>query len=272
MAALLRGFVLVAPIAASVAFVHVASGIVPPPEGGALGRIAWWVGLSAAAMVVLVGIDRLTRRLLPLAALLKLALVFPDEAPSRFRTALTAGTTDDLEHRLAEARAGRESDTPAEAAERLLGFVAALSVHDSLTRGHSERVRAYSQMIAKELRLGRADVDRLNWAALLHDVGKLEVPAEILTKPGRPSDDEWQLIRSHPELGARLAEPLRTWLGEWTDAIRDHHERWDGKGYPKGDAGDDISLAGRIVAVADVFDVITSARSYKDSGSAVDAR
>ncbi len=66
-------------------------------------------------------------------------------------------------------------------------------------------MRAYSQMIAKELHLSREEVDRLNWAALLHDVGKLEVPAEILNKEGRPSDEEWQFIRSHPELGARLA-------------------------------------------------------------------
>jgi putative nucleotidyltransferase with HDIG domain len=160
--------------------------------------------------VVLIGIDRVTRRLLPLAALLKLALVFPDEAPSRFRAALSAGTTADLEARLAEARQGVEGETPVEAAQRLLGFVAALSAHDHVTRGHSERVRAYSQMIAKELRLGADEVDRLNWAALLHDIGKLEVPAEILNKPGRPTEEEWQAIRSHPELGARLAAPLRS--------------------------------------------------------------
>src|SRR3954454_9383709 len=272
LAALLRAFVLIAPIAASVAFVHIASSLISPPGGGTLMHVAWWVGLSAAATVVLIGIDRLTRRLLPLTALLKLALVFPDEAPSRFRTALDSGTTEDLERRLEQARAGAATDTPVEAAERLLGFVAALSAHDRITRGHSERVRAYSQMIATELRLSRDEVDRLNWAALLHDVGKLEVPAEILNKAGRPTDEEWQFIRSRPELGARLAEPLRAWLGEWSDAISDHHERWDGKGYPKGTEGDDISLAGRIVAVADVFDVITSARSYKEPGNATAAR
>ena len=127
-------------------------------------------------------------------------------------------------------------------------------------------------MIAKELHLGRDEVDRLNWAALLHDIGKLEVPAEVLNKPGRPTDAGVELIRRHPELGAQLAEPLRAWLGEWTNAISDHHERWDGAGYPSGSAGEQISLAGRIVAVADVFDVITSARSYKDSGNAITAR
>ena len=272
LAALVRALVLLTPIAASIAFVHFASRLVGPPAGSDAALAAWWIGLAACATGVLIGFDRLLRRLLPLAALLKLALVFPDEAPSRFRTALETGTTADLEQRLAAARAGSETAAPVEAAERLRGFVAALSTHDRVTRGHSERVRAYAQLIAKELRLGSDDLDRLNWAALLHDIGKLEVPCEILNKPGRPTDAEWMLIRSHPELGARLAEPLRAWLGGWTDAISDHHERWDGKGYPAALQGDEISLAGRIVAVADVFDVITSARSYKASGSAVDAR
>ena len=271
-AALVRSFALLAPIAASVLFVHVASQIVGAPSGSALRHVVWWIGLSASATAVLIGIDRLTRRLLPLAALLKLALVFPDEAPSRFRTALRAGTTTELEGRLEQAKHGADAGTPVEAAERLLGFVTALSTHDRVTRGHSERVRAYAQMIAKELHLGRAEVDRLNWAALLHDIGKLGVPAEVLNKPGEPTAEEWELIRLHPEHGARLAAPLRTWLGEWTDAVSDHHERWDGSGYPNGTVGEDISLAGRIVAVADVFDVITSARSYKKSGTAITAR
>ena len=126
---------LIAPIAASVAFVHVASQIIGPPSGSALLHVAWWVGLSAGATVVLIGIDRLTRRLLPLAALLKLALVFPDEAPSRFRTALRAGTTAELERRLERAKVHADADTPVEAAERLLGFVAALNAHDHVTRG-----------------------------------------------------------------------------------------------------------------------------------------
>ncbi len=100
LAALLRAFVLLAPIAVSVAFVHIASTLISPPGGSTLMHVAWWIGLSGAATVVLIAIDRLTRRLLPLAALLKLALVFPDEAPSRFRTALDSGTTADLEQRL----------------------------------------------------------------------------------------------------------------------------------------------------------------------------
>ncbi len=159
-----------------------------------------------------------------------------------------------------------------EAAEILLQLVAALDVHDKITRGHSERVRAYSYSLGKQLSLEAAELDRLNWAALLHDVGKLDVSTEILNKPGKPTDEEWEQLRRHPLYGETLVEPLNEWLGTWTDAVGYHHENWDGKGYPRGIAGEEIPLAGRIVAIADVYDVITSARSYKEPASPTEAR
>jgi putative nucleotidyltransferase with HDIG domain len=271
-AACVRAFAFLAPIALSIAFVHIVSRVVPAPTSSWWLFLLWWGLLSGLATGVLVGADRLSRRLLPLAALLKLSLVFPDRAPSRFRTALRAGTVETLEQRIDKASAARRDGGPTEAAERLLELVAALDAHDKLTRGHAERVRAYSQMIADEIRLGKEDRDLLNWAALLHDIGKLGVPSEILTKRGRLSEEEFAAIKRHPELGAELVAPLRSWLGEWVEAVRDHHERWDGKGYPHGRAGDEITLGGRVVAVADVFDVITSARSYKDASSTIEAR
>ena len=118
-------------------------------------------------------------------------------------------------------------------------------------------------MIGEELRLGEADLERLHWAGLLHDVGKLFVPSEILNKPGQLTKDEFDVVKQHPGRGAELCEPIRPWLGEWVDAVGQHHERWDGMGYPSGLAAHEISQAGRIVAVADAFDVMTSARSYK---------
>ena len=148
-------------------------------------RALRWLLIAAAATVVLLAVERLTRRLAPLATLLALSLTFPDRAPPRFRIALRNGSTRQLHDRIAEARRGELGGTPAEAAERVLELVAALSIHDRTTRGHSERVRAYSRMLGEELGLGEVELDRLQWAGLLHDVGKLLIPDAILNKPGR---------------------------------------------------------------------------------------
>jgi hypothetical protein len=271
-AALIRGAAFLIPILASIGFVTIVSRLVSAPTESFWLYLGWWIALTGAATVVLLAVDRLARRLLPLVALYKLSLVFPDNAPSRFRTALKSRSVGTLEERIAAAKRGTSNATPVEAAQQLLSLVAALDTHDPLTRGHSDRVRAYVQMIGEELHLSRHDIDLLNWAALLHDIGKLEVPTEILSKDGRPSDEEWQVLRRHPEAGGAIVAPLREWLGEWIEAVTQHHERWDGKGYPNGMAGEEIALAGRIVAVADVFDVITSARSYKSAADAVAGR
>lgn len=260
------------PVAASVLCAVVVSRVLPAPST-LIGLIGWWVALSLLGIGALWVVDRLARRLLPLAALFKLSLVFPDSAPSRYRVALRSGTTAQLRHRVAEIKAsGHLGDTDPEAAETLLELVGALSVHDRITRGHSERVRAYTQMIGEEMGLSADDLDHLHWAGLVHDVGKLYVAEEILNKDGRLTDVEYDAIKYHPVAGAELCAPLRTWLGPWVDAVGEHHERWDGKGYPAGLACEEISLAARIVSVADVFDVITGARSYKMPKTSVEGR
>jgi hypothetical protein len=268
----LRLFVYLLPIAGSIGFVRLATAVAAVPTGSLWLYLAWWLGISLAATTVVSALYSLTRRLLPLGALLGLSLVFPDEAPSRFRVALASATVESLETRLRLMREASEAPTAQEAAELLLQLVAALDVHDAITRGHAERVRAYSYSLGQALDLRGDDLDRLNWAALLHDIGKLDVSTEILNKPGKPTDEEWEQLKLHPLYGETLVEPLRGWLGEWAEAVGYHHERWDGKGYPRGIAADEIPLAGRIVAIADVFDVITSARSYKQASDAGEAR
>jgi len=191
-------------------------------------------------------------------------MAFPDKAPSRFRVAQRASNVTVLRKRIEEA-AGKGDHDLASASELILSLASALSNHDRKTRGHSERTRAYSDLLAEELKLPEPDRDRLRWAALLHDVGKLDVPVEILNKEGRLDDKEWDIIRSHPVAGMRLVAPIAAWLGPWAMTIEHHHERWDGSGYPYGLIGEEIAYGARIVAVADAYDVITAGRSYQPS-------
>ena len=268
---LVRMVALFVPVAASVAAAAVLSRLVPRPSG--LFRTAgWWLMIAVVSTLVLAAVDRAARRLLPLAALLRLSLLFPDRAPSRFWIAFRAGTTCDLRAQLARAKQHGIDDEPARAAERILELVAAMSRHDRATRGHSERVRAFSDLIVEELRLPQADRDRLRWAALLHDIGKLNVPPRLLNKPDHPNYSEWDTLRRHPEDGARIAAPLAGWLSPWAPAIEEHHERFDGTGYPRGLAGEEINFGARIVAVADVFEVMTAPRAYRRPVSAQAAR
>jgi len=154
----------------------------------------------------------------------------------------------------------------------LLRLVARLDSHDPLLAGHGERVSAYSDLLGKAIGLSESDRESLRWSALIHDAGKLDVSSTILSSSDPPSADDWTEIRTHPGQGWVVVQTLRPWLGDWLLAVSQHHERFDGKGYPGHLAGSDISLAGRIVAIADTFDVITSWRSYKKQSRPEDGR
>ncbi|MEM7339239.1 MAG: HD-GYP domain-containing protein [Actinomycetota bacterium] len=255
------------PIAASFIVTRVTSDLLWRPAG-VMGMLAFILQVATVGSTTALLVDRSMRRFLPLAALFNMTLVFPDRAPSRFGIALRAGSMRKMRELIERQHLRSHQD----AAEFIVTLVASVGRHDRLTRGHTERVRAYSDLIAQELDLPMRDRQLLSWGAMIHDVGKLTVSPDVLNLPGRPDDDQWNQLRGHPGAGANIVAPLANWLAPWHLAASEHHERWDGKGYPNGLAGTDISLAGRIVGVADAYDVITSTRSYKKAMSHEAAR
>ena len=146
--------------------------------------------------------------------------------------------------------------------QSLLGLANAIEAKDPYTRGHSERVGAWSRRIAARLGLPPADVETVGQAGLLHDIGKIGVPEPILRKRGTLDAAEWTVMRRHPVTGAQIVAPFEHLAGA-SVVIRHHHERRDGSGYPDGLTGDSIPLGARIVSVADVFDALTSERPYR---------
>ncbi|GAB4496047.1 MAG: GAF domain-containing protein [Anaerolineales bacterium] len=141
-------------------------------------------------------------------------------------------------------------------------LTAAIDAKDPYTEGHSQRVCDFSVEIAREMDLHPEMIHHIRIGSLLHDVGKIGVPDAILTKPGRLTDEEFSIMKMHPSIGERIMSQVRM-LHTELPAISEHHERLDGRGYPKGLTGEQISLAGRIVATADVFDAMTSDRPYR---------
>jgi putative nucleotidyltransferase with HDIG domain len=242
-----------------------------PPVSGVAGRALTLGAIAVASIVAAAIFERLAKKLVPLSILLRLSLAFPDKAPSRVSVARKAGRVRDLRRWLA-AQQGATNGDATHAASTLLTLLTALGSHDKGTRGHAERVRVFVDMLAEEMDIPPADRDRLRWAALLHDIGKLTVPSDILNKPGRLSSEEWDIVKRHPTEGMRVAGALLAWLGPWSETIEHHHEWYEGSGYPNGISGHDISLGGRIVSVADAFDTITSPRPYKKALSASRAR
>jgi putative nucleotidyltransferase with HDIG domain len=148
--------------------------------------------------------------------------------------------------------------------ETIRTLAAAIDAKDPYTRGHSERVSSYSMAISRHLGLNQEEVFRVHIAAILHDVGKLGIRESILNKPGGLSDEEFEVMRQHPSIGAQIMSPIRM-LKDIIPGIRNHHETWDGTGYPDHLSGEEIPMVARIIGVADTFDAMTTTRPYQQA-------
>lgn len=139
----------------------------------------------------------------------------------------------------------------------------AIDAKDTYTNGHSTRVADYSREIARRLGLSEKEQDDIYMMGLLHDVGKIGVPDAIINKPAKLTDEEYSIIKQHPTMGAEILTNI-TEFPKLSTGARWHHERYDGKGYPDGIAGEEIPLEARIIAIADAYDAMSSRRSYRD--------
>lgn len=153
----------------------------------------------------------------------------------------------------------------------LVSLSKAIDLRDSDTEGHCRRVVEYSLMMGRYLRFSDDELLRLCHGALLHDIGKIGVPDAILHKPGPLTEEEWRVMRTHPELGALLVADVQQ-LERAREVILAHHERFDGKGYPHGLSADAIPLAARVFTIADAFDAMISDRPYRAAMSVPEAR
>ncbi|MDD3051825.1 MAG: response regulator [Candidatus Cloacimonetes bacterium] len=148
----------------------------------------------------------------------------------------------------------------------ILAMVNALEASDKYTRGHSERVTIISLLIARELGIPLSDLKMLRLGSVMHDIGKIGIDHNILNKPDRLEDYEFDVIKKHPDIGSDILRPIH--MSETIqNIVTQHHEKFDGTGYPSGLKGEQISLLARIVSVADTYDAITSKRPYRDAGT-----
>lgn len=141
-------------------------------------------------------------------------------------------------------------------------LIMAIEEKDKYTRGHSHRVAFYASLVAQNMNLSDEEKKKLEYAALLHDVGKIGISEQILNKPGKLNNVEYEIIKTHPSKGVKILEPLK-FLEDLLPIIEAHHERYDGKGYPHGLIHEQIPMLARLIGVCDAYDAMTSERSYR---------
>ena len=175
---------------------------------------------------------------------------------------------EDLQTIVSEERRRRQEAEAAyrELSSSYLGMVRTLAEvcesKDSYTRSHLDRTYQYAMALTRRAAPEYATRAEVGYGFLLHDIGKIGIPDQVLNKPGPLTEEEWALMRMHPVIGENLVKPLK-FLGDAVGVIRSHHERWDGKGYPEGLGGEDIYLPARIFMLADTFDAMTTDRPYR---------
>jgi putative two-component system response regulator len=152
----------------------------------------------------------------------------------------------------------------------LFSLARSIESKDPYTHGHCERLADYSVRLGKQVGLSEEQVTALRRAGIVHDIGKVAVPDAILLKPGRLTEEEWEVVRQHPVVGEGICAPLKSFRVV-LPIIRHHHEKYDGSGYPDGLRGDAIPIGARVLQIVDVFDALTTERPYKKAFSSVDA-
>ena len=212
LAVLVRVTVLLLPAVGAFAGLHLVVDLLYRPPG-TVGLVAWLAQGVLVGTAISMILDRWARRLLPLVALLRMSMVFPDEAPSRFAVALRSGSFRRIEKRVADVNRNGLGEEASQAAVTAIELITVLSEHDRLTRGHTERVRAYADIIAAEMGLSDTERAKLAWGVMLHDIGKVTVPAEVLNKTEPLTDTEWAVLKTHPAAGGRLLAPSRRMVG-----------------------------------------------------------
>ncbi|NMC96746.1 MAG: HD-GYP domain-containing protein, partial [Deltaproteobacteria bacterium] len=153
----------------------------------------------------------------------------------------------------------------------LIALTRAIDAKSPWTAGHSERVTKFAEAIGHNLHFNEDEMRALTISAILHDIGKIAVPEQILDKPGKLTDEEFAVVKKHPQAGADIISSIPSYESI-LEGIVHHHERWDGKGYPKGLHEKDIPLIARIICIADVYDALTEDRPYRRAWSRTEVR
>ena len=194
-----------------------------------------------------------------------------DEIYSRLKQFTESlATTEPASAKAANATSDGPQNLPQAVLDTVTSLAFAIDAKDHYTQGHSQKVSAYAALIAESMNMSDAEVEEVRLGGVLHDIGKVAIPENILNKNGPLNPEEWETMKSHVSFGAKILDPL-TPLARIREMVLHHHEFFDGSGYPNALAGEQIPLGARIIAVADAYDTITSDRTYKKGRGSIEA-